>query len=84
MIRNITGYGEGNGPYIAIHDGFQALPSWAGFLKGSDRMILDTHQYIAFDNQPHTEPIATGTGLAAGGIWPTLACSTWGPAINAR
>ena len=84
MIRNITGYGDGNGPYIAIHDGFQVLSSWAGFLEGSDRIILDTHRYLAFDGQPNTAPIATGTGLAAGGVWPKVACSAWGSAINAR
>jgi hypothetical protein len=84
MIRDITGYGEGNGPYIAIHDGFEVLSTWAGFLEGSDRIILDTHVYLAFDGQPHTQPIATGTGLNAGGIWPNLACSTWAPDINAR
>ncbi|OAX37313.1 glycoside hydrolase [Rhizopogon vinicolor AM-OR11-026] len=82
MIRNITGYGEGNGPYIAIHDNF-ALPQWAGFLKGSDRMIMDTHPYFAFDGHHHTQPIATGTGPTAGGIWPDLACSTFAPAMDA-
>ncbi|KAG1738191.1 glycoside hydrolase family 5 protein [Suillus lakei] len=82
MIRNITGYGEGNGPYIAIHDGFEGLSSWAGFLEGSDRVILDTHPYFAFSGNPNPEPIATGTGLDAGGIWPTLACSKWATAMN--
>ncbi|KAG0704974.1 hypothetical protein DFH29DRAFT_801058, partial [Suillus ampliporus] len=27
-------------------------------------------------------PIATGTGLSAGGIWPQQACDTWGPGMN--
>ncbi|KAH7883443.1 glycoside hydrolase family 5 protein [Phlebopus sp. FC_14] len=77
MIREITGYGEGHGPYIAIHDGFEGVSTWAGFLQGSDRIILDTHPYFAFNGQPNTEPIATGTGLQAGGIWPNTACSAW-------
>ncbi|KAG1804107.1 glycoside hydrolase family 5 protein [Suillus subaureus] len=82
MIRNITGYGEGHGPYIAIHDGFLGTAAWANFLQGSDRIILDTHPYFAFDSQSDWSPIATGTGLSAGGIWPQQACSAWGPGIN--
>lgn len=84
MIRNITGIGEGRGPYIAIHDGFQGVGIWAGFLQGSDRIILDTHPYFAFDGNPNTEPIATGTGLQAGGIWPQTACNAWADSMNAR
>ncbi|KAF8173134.1 glycoside hydrolase superfamily [Mycena galopus ATCC 62051] len=82
MIRGITGYGAGNGPFISIHDGFDGVPSWAGFLAGSDRIMLDTHPYFAFDQQPNDAPIATGTGLQAGGIWPGQACNAWGPSIN--
>ena len=40
MIRDITGTGEGNGPIIAIHDGFAGVGSWAGFLAGADRLAL--------------------------------------------
>lgn len=40
MIRNITGIGEGHGPFIAIHDGFMGTAYWAGFLQGSDRIAL--------------------------------------------
>jgi len=43
LIRNITGTGEGNGPYIAIHDHFEPLSNWANFLHGADRLALDTH-----------------------------------------
>ncbi|KAG1738187.1 glycoside hydrolase family 5 protein [Suillus lakei] len=82
MIRNITGYGEGHGPYIAIHDGFLGTAAWANFLQGSDRIILDTHPYFAFDSQSTGPPIATGTGLSAGGVWPQQACNAWGPGIN--
>ncbi|KAJ6467760.1 glycoside hydrolase family 5 protein [Mycena sanguinolenta] len=86
LIRNITGIGAGNGPFISIHDGFGDLAPWAGFLEGSDRIILDTHPYFAFDQLPNTAPIATGTGqdgVGAGGIWPAQACNSWGPSINA-
>lgn len=40
MIRNITGIGEGNGPWISVHDGFQALTAWTDFMPGSDRVAL--------------------------------------------
>ncbi|KAJ6528287.1 glycoside hydrolase family 5 protein [Mycena vulgaris] len=84
MIRGITGYGAGNGPFMSIHDGFQGVASWAGFLPGSDRVILDTHPYFAFDQQPNDAPIATSEDAAtAGGTWPASACSAWGGSINA-
>ncbi|KAG1870210.1 glycoside hydrolase family 5 protein [Suillus subalutaceus] len=83
MIRNITGYGEGHGPYIAIHDGYIGTEAWANFLQGSDRIILDTHPYFAFfEGQSDWSPIATGTGLSAGGIWPQKACNSLSPGIN--
>ncbi|OCH91075.1 glycoside hydrolase [Obba rivulosa] len=88
MIRNITGIGEGHGAYIAIHDGFVGTASWKGFLQGSDRIILDTHPYFAFDGQPNDAPIdipatgGNGTTLL-GGQWPSQACSAWGPGMNA-
>lgn len=81
MIRSITGVGANNGPYISIHDGFLGYPQWAGFFSGSDRMILDTHPYFAFGNGTAVQPIATGTGPGAGGVWPAKAC-TWGNAMN--
>ncbi|KAJ7054682.1 glycoside hydrolase family 5 protein [Mycena amicta] len=83
MIRGITGYGAGNGPFISIHDGFDGVPNWAGFLPGSDRIILDTHPYFAFDGQPNNAPIATSEDPAsAGGGWPKQACNAWGASIN--
>ncbi|KAF8195623.1 glycoside hydrolase family 5 protein [Mycena galopus ATCC 62051] len=83
MIRGITGYGEGNGAYIAIHDGFQSLASWAGFLAGSDRIILDTHPYFSFGGID-TSPIAVNDANGnPGGKWPLQACNAWGPSIDA-
>lgn len=84
MIRGITGYGDGNGPYIGIHDGFSGVSSWANFLPGSDRIALDTHPYFAFDGSSSTSPIATGTGNGAGGVWPAQACNRWAAGINGR
>ncbi|KAJ6502722.1 glycoside hydrolase [Mycena vitilis] len=83
MIRGITGVGEGKGFYMGVHDGFQPVASWAGFLPGSDRVILDTHPYFAFNGQPNDAPIATGDDAAsAGGTWPSQACKSWGGSLN--
>jgi hypothetical protein len=38
MIRGITGFGAGNGPMIAIHEGFVGIAKWEGFLSGADRL----------------------------------------------
>ncbi|KAG7091511.1 hypothetical protein E1B28_010539 [Marasmius oreades] len=82
MMRSITGFGQGKGPYISIHDGFTDISSWSGFLTGADRFILDTHPYFSFGGGLNVDPIATGTGIDAGGIWPGQACNAWGPSVN--
>ncbi|KAF9558121.1 glycoside hydrolase [Agrocybe pediades] len=82
MIRGITGIGEGKGPMISIHDGFQGIPAWGGFLNGADRVALDSHPYFAFDGSSATAPIDTGVGAGAGGTWPADACKRWGSAMN--
>ncbi|KAH9464928.1 hypothetical protein MJO29_001403 [Puccinia striiformis f. sp. tritici] len=58
LIREIGGIGEGNGPFIVIHDAFQGIGAggpaknrWSGFLQGSDRTGLDSHTYFAFTAQ---------------------------------
>ncbi|CCO32663.1 putative glucan 1,3-beta-glucosidase D [Rhizoctonia solani AG-1 IB] len=56
MIRNITGNGEGNGPWISVHDGFDPLDRWADFMPGSDRVMLDTHPYYSFGDQDASSP----------------------------
>ncbi|KAF8912303.1 glycoside hydrolase family 5 protein [Mucidula mucida] len=82
LIRNITGFGEGNGPYIAIHEAFLGLAAWNGFLQGSDRIMMDQHPYFSFGGI-FEDPIATEAddGLP-GGIWPKRACDSWGPSTN--
>ncbi|KAJ7185898.1 glycoside hydrolase [Mycena filopes] len=83
-IRAITGLGAGNGAYMSIHDGFDGLASWAGFLPGADRLALDTHPYFSFGGQANGAPIATSEDPATGGgPWPGSACSGWGPGMNA-
>ncbi|KAL0061434.1 hypothetical protein AAF712_011728 [Marasmius tenuissimus] len=82
MMRSITGFGEGKGPYISIHDGFLDINSWNGFLTGADRFAMDTHPYLAFGGGPNSDPIATGLGMDAGGSWTSTVCNAWGPALN--
>lgn len=83
MLREITGTGAGNGPYVSIHDGFRGTTQWAGYLPGADRLILDQHPYFAFSGGPALEPIDTGVGAGAGGEWPGRACG-WASRSNQR
>lgn len=77
MLREITGIGKGF--YIAIGNGFAETSSWANYLPGSDRLILDSHPYFAFDGNANNQPIsATGPDGRPGGVWPQQACQTWG------
>ncbi|KAF7977046.1 hypothetical protein HWV62_4816 [Athelia sp. TMB] len=82
MIRNITGFGAGKGPYMSVHDGFQNLSSWADFMPGSDRVILDSHPNTTSISGGNTS-IANGTGANAGGTWPLTACSGWAKGFGA-
>ncbi|TFK88056.1 glycoside hydrolase family 5 protein [Polyporus arcularius HHB13444] len=65
MIRDITGIGKG--AYIVIHDGFQGTGSWKDFLPGSDRIILDTHPYVAFGGD-FDHPLD---------FWPSVGCQAY-------
>ena len=86
MIRGITGYGAGNGPYIAIHDGFTGLAPWADFLPGSDRFALDMHPYLAFNGDSNTSPIVDDDGSGSGvpgGVYVGRACG-WAADVKTR
>ncbi|GAA5878108.1 hypothetical protein JCM1840_002243, partial [Sporobolomyces johnsonii] len=63
LVRNITGFGAGNGPFLAFHDGFKGTHRWYDFsssrafhspsspgpsLGGMDRVAMDSHRYLAF------------------------------------
>lgn len=83
MIRGITGFGEGKGPYIAITDGIGGLTPWVGLLPNADRLALDTHTYFAFGGSPNTEPInVPAPDGQMGGVWPGKACTTWKDMMN--
>ncbi|KAL8277511.1 hypothetical protein RQP46_010066 [Phenoliferia psychrophenolica] len=78
MTRAITGVGEGEGPWIAFHDGFvaQSTPvsegGWDGFLTGADRISIDSHPYLCFD-APNNDPLA---------FQASKPCSYWAPKVN--
>lgn len=83
MIREITGVGEGKGPYIAISDGISGLTSWANLLPNADRLALDTHLYFAFGGSPNSDPInVPAPDGQMGGIWSGMACTTWKNMMN--
>ncbi|KAF9783864.1 glycoside hydrolase family 5 protein [Thelephora terrestris] len=76
VLREITGIGKGY--YISIGNGFAAINSWDGFLPNSDRIILDSHPYFAFNGEANDSPISTtGPDGNYGGVWPQQACSSW-------
>lgn len=70
--------------YIAIHDGFLTVSVWDGFLQGSDRVMMDKHNYLAFSG-PQPAPLdVLGPSGIPGGRWPMTACSSWGGSTNNR
>jgi hypothetical protein len=38
LVRSITGFGAGNGPILALHEGFLGIAAWDDFLSGGDRV----------------------------------------------
>ena len=83
-MREVTGYGAGNGPYMVIHDSFQGLPNLVGFTTGADRIGGDVHPYFAFGGATTVPTIDTGVGAGAGGTWPEAACTRYGAMVNNR
>ncbi|KAG0341551.1 hypothetical protein BG000_008730 [Podila horticola] len=71
-VRAATG--QGKGPWAVIHDGMLGLSSWADFMPKADRMMLDTHLYIMFDD--NLMRMNTTAQLK-------FACETWGSDITA-
>lgn len=82
LIREIGGFGEGNGPYVVVHDSFQGLEGFAGFMQGADRFGGDVHPYFAFGGEATAPSIDSGIGPGAGGGWPLRACTRFGTMMN--
>lgn len=72
IVREASGTGEGNGPFVAFHDGFFTRAQWAGFLPGADRIALDDHPYICFGSQS-SAPMSS---------YATTPCTDWGSLVN--
>lgn len=51
IVRRASGVGEGNGPWVTFHDGFEGLKNWAGYFPNADRTALDIHTYMCFTDQ---------------------------------
>lgn len=71
-VREASGIGEGNGPFISYHDGFLGLSKWADWLPNADRIALDDHPYICFDTQS-SAPMSS---------YAQTPCTTWGGLMN--
>ena len=71
-VREASGLGEGKGPVISYHEGFQGLDHYTGFLTNADRIALDWHPYICFGSQS-SNTISS---------YATTPCTTWGQPVN--
>jgi hypothetical protein len=77
MIRSITGYGAGNGPMIAVHEGFIGIAEWTDFMGGADRLYV--LRPFVVQQEPHLTPAVSWTNT------PTSHSEipTWPPILNA-
>ncbi|KAJ2927009.1 hypothetical protein H1R20_g10093, partial [Candolleomyces eurysporus] len=48
IVREVTGFGKGKGPFVVINDGFASSSVFNGFMNGADRVIVERQAYIAF------------------------------------
>ncbi|KAJ7118711.1 glycoside hydrolase superfamily [Mycena epipterygia] len=71
-VRTASGTGQGNGPFVSLHDGFLGLSKWAGYLPNADRASLDLHPYLCFTTQS-TSPITS---------YGSTPCQQWGSEFN--
>lgn len=72
IVRRAGGTGEGNGPWISLHDGFFTRDMWANVFPNGDRLSIDSHPYICFGDQSNA-PMSS---------YATRPCSTWGRLVN--
>ncbi|KAF7338687.1 Glycoside hydrolase [Mycena venus] len=71
-VRLASGIGQGNGPFVSLHDGFLGTAQWKGFLPNSDRVSLDMHPYLCFQGQS-ADPITQRKDQP---------CDAWGAEFN--
>lgn len=57
---------------VGTRIGFKGTGNWAGYMKGADRLILDSHPYLCFIDQD-TSPLSEQVDRP---------CQTWGKAFN--
>ena len=72
IVRNAGGVGQGNGPFISLHDGFMSRSSWVNVFPNADRLTLDTHPYLCFGSQ----------SSAAMSTYAQTPCQAWANAVN--
>ena len=72
IVRNAGGVGEGNGPYVSIHDAFFPRSQWVGVMPNADRVALDSHPYLCFNGQ----------SSASMSTYAQTPCTTWGGLVN--
>ncbi|WOO83892.1 putative glucan 1,3-beta-glucosidase D [Vanrija pseudolonga] len=77
QIRKVTGIGAGKGPMLSMHDAFVGIDKWYGFLPGADRLALDQHPYLIFQDQP-----AGSTGQGDFAQLAPLPCNAWAAGTN--
>ncbi|KAJ8089621.1 hypothetical protein PM082_014879 [Marasmius tenuissimus] len=73
VIREASGTGPGQGPWITISDGFLGKYKWRDYLRHADRLALDGHPYLAFTGMQSNESWAAKT-------W--FPCRVWGREFN--
>ncbi|CAK5270365.1 unnamed protein product [Mycena citricolor] len=72
-VRLASGFGQGNGPMVSLHNGFlYPLSKFSGMFDGADRVSLDYHPYLCFGT-PSAQPITS---------YGSRPCSAWGYDIN--
>lgn len=91
VIREATGYGAGNGPFLVIHEGFVGVERWIDFMPGADRMVIDHHPYKAFTPSAYELPWSQQLSDVCGWGRPTVASNNgfgltiggeWSLAVN--
>jgi glucan 1,3-beta-glucosidase len=73
VVKSVCGTGEGHGPYVSMHHGFESASAWVGLYPNADRVALDLHPYLAFNTTPYN-------GLPGERV--TLPCANWGNMVN--